>query len=78
MKSRATKRREAWQLIAGVGGVVAGLLILILLDQGGLNCRGRHYDSLITVAGTLSGVFIGSWLRQRQRRQEDRPNAGRY
>ena len=34
MKSRATKRREAWQLIAGVGGVVAGLLILYCLTKG--------------------------------------------
>ena len=34
MKSRSTKRREAWQLIAWVGAVVAGLLILYCLSEG--------------------------------------------
>jgi hypothetical protein len=33
VKSCETKRREAWQLIAWVGAVVAGLLILYCLSS---------------------------------------------
>jgi hypothetical protein len=34
VNSRKTKRREAWQLIAWVGAVIAGLLILYYLSEG--------------------------------------------
>jgi hypothetical protein len=71
VKARVTKRREAWQLIAGVGGVVTGLLILYCLTKGALTAGVGIMTPLITVTGTLSDVFLGSWLSQRQRRQED-------
>ena len=38
MNSRETKRREAWQLIAWVGAVVAGLLILYGLSEARAMC----------------------------------------
>jgi hypothetical protein len=71
VKSRKTKRREAWQLIAWVGGVVAGLLILYCLTEGPPSTGISTIVPLITVAGTLSGVFLGSRLSQRQRLEEE-------
>jgi len=71
VKARVAKRYEAWQLIAWVGGVVAGLLILYGLTEGAPTAWIGIITPLMTVAGTLSGVFLGSRLSQRQRREEE-------
>jgi hypothetical protein len=71
VKSRATKRREAWQLIAWVGGVVAGLLILYCLSEGTPPSGTGVMAPLITASAALAGVGLGSWLAWRQRRKED-------
>ena len=71
MKSRATKSREAWQLIAWVGGVVTGLLILYGLTEGTPPTGIGIMVPLITVAGTLTGVLLGSRLSQRLRIEEE-------
>jgi hypothetical protein len=65
------KRREAWQLIAWVGGVVAGLLILYGLTEGTPTAGVGVITPLITATAGLGGVYLGSWLSQHQRREEE-------
>ena len=71
MKSRAAKRHEAWQLIAGVGAVVAGLLILYCLCEGVPPSGTGAMAPLMTASAALAGVGLKSWLAWRQRRKED-------
>jgi hypothetical protein len=61
--SRATKRREAWQLIAWVGTVVAGLLILDRVCEGALCSWTGAMAPLMTPCriGDLLSVVVGGW-----------------
>lgn len=61
MKSHQTKRREAWQLIAWVGAVVTGLLILYCRRNGATHDR----------FSCLAGVVLASWLAWRQRWKDE-------
>jgi len=71
VKLRETKRREAWQLIAWAGGVVAGLLILYCMSEGAPLSGTGAMAPLMTASAALAGVVLGSWLAWRQRRKED-------
>jgi hypothetical protein len=65
MRSQEKRRREAWRLIWWVLGMIAGLLILYHWIED------VTAPQLIAVVGTLTGVFLGSQLNQRQREEED-------
>jgi hypothetical protein len=71
VKSLKAKRREAWQLTAGVGAGVAVLLILYCLSEGAPPSGIGAMAPLITASAALAGVALGSWLAWRQRRKED-------
>jgi hypothetical protein len=64
VKSRATKRREAWQLIAWMGAVIAGLLILYWWSEGA-PFPGTSAMAPFTVRcrmGYLISVVVGAFV----------------
>jgi hypothetical protein len=71
VKSREAKRHTAWQLIAWISGVVVGLLILYTLTEGTSIAGVGIMVPLITVTGTLCGVYLGAHLSQQQRLKDE-------
>jgi hypothetical protein len=71
VKSREAKRHTAWQLIAWTSGVVVGLLILYTLTEGTSIAGVGIMVPLITVTGTLCGVYLGAHLSQQQRLKDE-------
>jgi hypothetical protein len=71
MKSRDAKRREGWLLIRWGFEGVSALLILYVVAEGASPTSISIMVPLITVIGTLCGVYLGAHLAQQQRLKDE-------
>jgi hypothetical protein len=64
VKSRAAKKREAWQLITWVGTVIAGLLIVYCLSGGAPLPRTGAVAPLMAPCwiGYVISVVVGTFV----------------
>jgi hypothetical protein len=72
VKPREVRRGEARYWGIGMLVAVSGLLFLYVLVEGAPTPQILPVAPLVTAAATLSGVYIGSRLTERQRREGDR------